>query len=283
MPDMEKLITLNHFGFLSITGKDAKKFLQGYTTCDLEEVLEGQSRLGAICNIQGRMLANFRIVAQEDGYLLRLNTSLIKEVIDFLQKYIVFSKAKLENESQTKHCYGTFTREEQWPTSILENKRINNDTIICVDNDRFEVWSEKELDTSDEVETWAWSEIDSGYAWVDELSLNEYLPQMYNLHNLKGISFEKGCYLGQEIVARMHFRGKLKKKLYQGEASRKIKNGENILNESLKSVGKVVSAQGSRFLAVIQNKDEDKQSLDFKLSDEQNVNVRPVPIKQESQ
>jgi folate-binding protein YgfZ len=282
---MEKLITLNHFGFLSITGKDAKKFLQGYTTCDLEEVLEGQSRLGAICNIQGRMLANFRIVAQEDGYLLRLNASLITEVIGFLQKYIVFSKAKLEDQSQTKHCYGSFIGQEQWPSSVLEDKVINNDTIICVDKDRFEVWSEKELNVSDEREAWAWAEIDSGYAWVDELSLNEYLPQMYNLHNLEGISFEKGCYLGQEIVARMQFRGKLTKKLYQGVASREITNGENILNERLQSVGKIVSAQGSRFLAVIQVKDQSQatQSLEFKLSDEQNVSVTPVPIKQGSQ
>ncbi|MFT7686199.1 MAG: folate-binding protein YgfZ [Candidatus Azotimanducaceae bacterium] len=276
MTDMEKLITLNHFGFLSISGKDAKKFLQGYTTCDLEEVLEGESRLGAICTIQGRMLANFRIVAQGDGFILRLNESLIPEVLTFLQKYIVFSKAKLADISQTKHCYGTFDGETSWPASLLESKQDDNKTIVCIGEGRFEIWSDDALDASDDSASWMDAEIGAGYAWVDEISQSEYLPQMFNLHNLKGISFEKGCYLGQEIVARMQFRGKLKKTLHKGEATRDIKNGESILNENQRPVGKVVSAQGSQFLAVIQNKDEENQILDLKLSDDESIKASPL-------
>ena len=109
--------------------------------------------------------------------------------------------------------------------------------------------------------SWFEAEIKNGYAWIDELSQSEYLPQMLNLHNLDGISFEKGCYLGQEIVARMQHRGKLKKTLHQGTASRQIENGENLLSEDGRVLGKVVAAAKNKFLAVIQTKSLDTPQL----------------------
>ena len=70
---------LDQFGFLAIRGKDATKFLQGYTTCDLEQLSNSQALLGAICNLQGRMVANFRVSQLTDGLLLRLNRNLVEK------------------------------------------------------------------------------------------------------------------------------------------------------------------------------------------------------------
>jgi len=274
---MDKLITLNHFGFLSVTGKDALKFLQGYTTCDLNELQSSRSLVGAICNIQGRMVANFRVAPFQDGFLLRLNTDLIPEVEAFLKKYIVFSKATLEDQSLNLFCYGSLETESprpsSYPKSNLHFIHDNGDWIIQVDDssERFEIWSERQTGSSDELQAWFKKEIASGYAWVDEESTSEYLPQMFNLHNLKGISFEKGCYLGQEIVARMQFRGKLKKTLYRGEAQGTFQMGDSLLREDGKSTGKIVAAAGKHFLAVIQAKSE--TDLQLKLADGAEVSV----------
>jgi len=276
MPLMDKLFTLNHFGFLSVTGKDALKFLQGYTTCDLNELDSSRSLMGAICNIQGRMVANFRVAPYEGGFLLRLNAKLIPVVEAFLKKYIVFSKAKLENLSSSLICYGSLESEPNYPKTHLQFTQNQGDWIICVDGSshRFEIWSNKQRPSNDDLQVWFKKEIDSGYAWIDEKSESEYLPQMFNLHNLEGISFEKGCYLGQEIVARMQFRGKLKKTLYSGESQGTFQIGDMLFTEDGKPVGKIVAAAKFHFLAVIQAKSE--TNLQLRLSDRAEVSVRDL-------
>ncbi len=103
---MENLLCLSQFGFLSVTGKDALKFLQGYTTCDLENLGPGQVHLGAICNIQGRMVSNFYVITIDGGFLLRMDRSLVSTSREFLKKYIVFSKAETRDLSDSYRCYG---------------------------------------------------------------------------------------------------------------------------------------------------------------------------------
>ena len=86
---MEGLIELNHFGFLEVSGKEAEKFLQGYTTCDLESLNENSAKLGAICDIKGRMITSFLIINHDKKFVLRMNKDLVEKTISFLQKYII--------------------------------------------------------------------------------------------------------------------------------------------------------------------------------------------------
>ena len=100
-------IQLDHFGFLKVSGVDAVTFLQGYTTCDLAALNDDSAQLGAICNIQGRMLASFIVIRQDQDLVLRMHKSLVPKTIAFLTKYIVFSKAELTDISEKLRCYGS--------------------------------------------------------------------------------------------------------------------------------------------------------------------------------
>ena len=211
-------IQLEHFGFLKISGVDAVNFLQGYTTCDLAALTDDSAQLGAVCNIQGRMLASFIVIRQGQDLVLRMHKSLVPKTIAFLTKYIVFSKAELADISENLYCYGapnakSAASESPYPTMT------DNGTITINLGNREEHWTaaDKTIVTTGVIERWTDAELDAGIAWVDENSCEAYLPQTLNYHQLGGISFTKGCYLGQEIVARMQYRGKLKKSLHRIE------------------------------------------------------------------
>ena len=265
---MKNVIHLPEFGFVTITGRDALKFLQGYTTCDLATVTPGNPGIGATCNIQGRMLANYRIAAIETGFLLRMHHTLVAPTITFLKKYIVFSKAELVDESASYHCYG-HTGAFDAPESAV---------VVAVDSagERQECWStQRPTITQDQTQLNAWhqAELDAGLVWLDITSVEEYIPQMLNLQNFDGISFKKGCYLGQEIVARMQYRGQLKRKLHRGQATHQVKPGDLIISETGSTLGKIVASVGQQFLAVTSIANT---ATAFQLSSGENVTLIPV-------
>jgi folate-binding protein YgfZ len=273
---MTNVIHLSEFGFLAITGRDALKFLQGYTTCDLATVVPGSPGIGATCNIQGRMLTNYRIAAIETGFLLRMHHSLIEPTIRFLKKYIVFSKAELFDASTTYHCYGHTSTANATDDFLVADLVIDADAT----GERQEYWSKQDLSiTDDKIQRDAWhlAELEAGLVWLDSTSIEEYIPQMLNLDALGGISFKKGCYLGQEIVARMQYRGQLKRKLHRGqvsiEASEKVQPGTPILSATGSTVGKVVASAGREFLTVTKIADADTI---FQLSSGENLTLAPL-------
>ncbi len=247
----QALVTLDQFGFLSITGRDAEKFLQGYTTCDLTRLTQGMVMRGAICNIKGRMVSNFLAIRTNEGFLLRLHRDLVESTSAFLAKYIVFSKAEIKDQSAELHCYGATSEGladvdvdlPQEPGAIADS---DHGQILKVASDRFEIWSQKEVPATAEQTEWQRAELAEGIIWVDSVTSGAFIPQMFNLHNIEGISFEKGCYLGQEIVARMQYRGELKNRLHLAELDEvsELKVGAKIQSEG-KKVGEVVAVAGS--------------------------------------
>jgi folate-binding protein YgfZ len=276
--DLNMLTPLEHFGFLAITGKDAAKFFQGYATCDVDLANGNASLVGAICTIQGRMLCNFRLIPTETGLLLRMPRALIAPAIEFLSKYIVFSKASLEDLSDNMWCYGLTQNSGNVPTqsdtfAVRNEQEADNDPIevvgsaldgwiikvdIKTDDDHFEIWSNKPLLADQPTSHWLELEVRAGIAWVATQTTETFIPQMFNLQSLNGISFEKGCYLGQEIVARMQFRGELKKRLHlcsvHSNSAHTLELGQDIQNEMGKNVGQVVAVGTDSFLSVIQTK-----------------------------
>lgn len=262
MIPMENPLQLKHFGFITVIGRDAQKFLQGYTTCDLEKLGDDVISPGAICNIQGRMLCNFHIARIDQGFLLRLHQSLVDATLIFLKKYIVFSKATLADESGQYKCFGLTQVGADAPQTLHQMSHTKAGLLSKIsDSGRFELWSNSpelidspELTNSPEAAdtaNWIKQDIEEGIAWVNETTSEAYLPQMYNLDKHHGIAFDKGCYLGQEIVARMQYRGELKKRLQRVNASRKLTNGEKILDANGKRMGEVVYAQDQICLAVL--------------------------------
>ena len=114
------------------------------------------------------------------------------------------------------------------------------------DSDRFELWSQEDIGEAIS-DAAVWQELDcrEGLAWVQDITANIYLPQMFNLHNLGGVDFAKGCYLGQEIVARAHYRGTLKRQLHHGVSPAAIQIGTDLLREDGRNIGQVVAAAPS--------------------------------------
>jgi len=258
---MTSVARLDNFGFLAITGKDASKFLQGYTTCDLDDLTDSVSSMGAVCNLQGRMVTSFRIIRLENGYLLRMDRELIGATREFLRKYIVFSKAEMADVSDTIHCYGVCGPIPDSPGMRHQLHSTGNvHTIRVSAGERYEVWADEplpEFSATDALPLQGWwqREIEDGIAWVTAVTAGEFLPQMFDYHRLGGVDFDKGCYLGQEIVARMQYRGALKRRLHRGAAGRVVAIGDVLLGEGDKSAGTIVAAADTAFLAVVQSKD----------------------------
>jgi tRNA-modifying protein YgfZ len=161
-------------GLLKISGQQAKKFLQGQITCDVEKITPTESLLGAHCNPQGRVLFLFRIFERNSDYYLIMPNEMVTFAIDSLKKYAVFFKITL-----TKCDYDT---QAPWAAAQRE---------------------------------WQYFNVNNGIPQIYLSTSGMFLPHELNLHLLNGISWEKGCYTGQEIIARMHYRGKLKNQLYQ--------------------------------------------------------------------
>jgi len=270
---MDNLTLLDQFGFLAVTGRDAQKFLQGYTTCDLDDLAPNKVSAGAICNIKGRMLCNFLLCREEDGFLLRINQGLIGPVIAFLGKYIVFSKASLVDRTDTLHCYGLTAEGDEFPQAQGEITATSHGHLVKVSEaPRFELWSTELQLANGDSKQWLQSELSEGIVWVDESSAEEYIPQMFNLQALDGISFSKGCYLGQEIVARMQYRGELKNLLHIGESEKPLTSGTKIFNPKGRSAGAIVGAAGLHFAAVLR-----KGETGYSLEDGTPVKVTEIP------
>lgn len=159
---------IQELGILQISGIDAKKFLQGQLTCNLEEVTESESKLGAHCNPQGRIISLFRIYLRENSYYLQMPKAIVPIAQNALKKYAVFFKVELNDASNSMPNLTPYDGEDI-PLIYPET-------------------SEK------------------------------FLPHEINLPARGGVSFNKGCYTGQEIIARMQYRGKLKTQLFRAKA-----------------------------------------------------------------
>ena len=256
----DAIVKLEHFGFFSITGRDAEKFLQGYTTCDLNNLGESEVMRGAICNIKGRMVSNFLVIRIDGGLLLRLHRDLVEPTLSFLGKYIVFSKAEMQDRSEDLSSYGinevSLTKgQDKLPENVSQVSHEADSYYLNVGNGQFEMWTQQSPSANASLEDWQYQELQAGIVWVDADTSEEYIPQMFNLHNIQGISFDKGCYLGQEIVARMQYRGELKKRLHLAHIDTNdqatVKIGAKILSVDEKNLGNVVGHVGDQLALVI--------------------------------
>lgn len=162
----------NSIAILHIEGKDAKKFLQGQITCNVETLLSDKIQLAAHCNPQGRIISLFYIMEHATNYYLILPSSMAEIALAALKKYAVFYKLSFN----ILHDFALIP-----VLQSLDHESLFAEDIPCI---------------------------------YPETS-GKFLPHDLNLPQLNAISFDKGCYTGQEIIARMHYRGKLKNHLYR--------------------------------------------------------------------
>ncbi len=225
---------LIHEGLLAVRGPDATKFLQGQVTCNLNYLGAEHSSLGARCTPKGRMLSSFRVVPEGDGFLLAMATELLETQQAELKKYAVFSKVRLDDESAAWTRIGLAGADalldelalrpgEDAGQVVRDGQRLG----IRLDARRVELWvPAPERDDllarlaahrlpEAPLNDWLLAQVRAGVGQVFGPTRELFVPQMINLQAVGGVSFKKGCYTGQEIVARMQYLGKLKRRLYR--------------------------------------------------------------------
>ncbi|MEE4660032.1 MAG: hypothetical protein V2J89_06170 [Halieaceae bacterium] len=215
---------------LLLQGQDSRKFLQGQATCDVEALHDGDSLPGALCNPQGRMITDFRVwQLTEDELVLGLHHSLVETVTATLAKYLMFSRATLE-PAPGRFCQlavwgdtaasllgaGEDCRGWQFHGAAVTPSSVPGAYELLVPADALAAVTDALSDAETVPEQrWLREEIDHGVAHVCEETTGMFLPQMLNYQATGHVSFTKGCYTGQEVVARMHYRGKVKRPLHR--------------------------------------------------------------------
>jgi len=233
------LVKLHQTQLLLVKGPDASKFLQGQVTCDLRELSVPVTRIGAQCNPKGRILLSFRALQTDpETIALRIPAAMTEKAKKSLGKYIVFSKAKLHDDSGHT-LFGIYGDGAQHAANTIFNVLpADNDgwiekdgnILIQLAQDRFECWIkstdagsfEQQLANhtiNSDLNDWELLNIRAGIADIYPETIELFTPQEINYQLINGINFRKGCYTGQEIVARLHYRGKLKRHMYRFELS----------------------------------------------------------------
>lgn len=269
---------LDHEGVLAVAGADAAKLLQGQLTCNLNYLNAETSSLGARCTPKGRMISSFRIVPLGERFLLAMASELVEAQLADLKKFAAFFKAQLADDSAAWVRFGL----SQGDGALLalgldlaydDGSLARNGELLAVRlrDGRAELWAPAaEAATlrqrlaaqlaEGSVNDWLLAQVRAGVGQVFGATRELFIPQMLNLQALGGVSFKKGCYSGQEIVARMQYLGQLKRRLYRLHlaAGELPAIGAELFSPVHGSaVGEVVLAardgEASELLAVLQN------------------------------
>jgi tRNA-modifying protein YgfZ len=289
---------LTHLAILSVTGKDAAKLLQGQITCNVNDVNEVKSSLAAMCNPKGRVIATFLLVKTADAFLLILPVELLETVKKRLQMYVLRSDVKITDVTDERCLLGisepekpdhAFLTEIQKDIISVNFSGSTRRKLLIADTDNaIHFWSEQvdsqgfRVGSSDE---WRYLDIVSGIPWVTKATSEEFIPQMLNLDKLGGISFNKGCYTGQEIVARTHYLGKSKREMFLAECQTSAlpEPNSSIVNrgsEEQEVAGKVLLAQldqqGCKMLVILQIAEPTYDNLG--LQDDTHAQLKLLPF-----
>ncbi len=252
------IFPLDHYEYIRVSGADTVSFLQGQLSCNTELLSAQRSLTGALCNLKGRVIADFRLLAQGEGCIMQCAEGMADAILATLSKYAVFSKVQLERldgEIATRPGALGLIGAAVEPGLRLLGLALPETTDAVTEGEacsvirlpgpakRIELWfhssaakadflSRAGLELSGDLRAWQRADIESGVIHVTKELSEEYTPQLLN-YDISGlIDFKKGCYTGQEIVARMFYRGTAKKRLYLASSSVKIDDGCRVVTQS---------------------------------------------------
>ncbi len=212
------MIELTTFSLIKVAGENAPSFLQGQLTCDVTQVFDDNSIIGAICNHQGRILAIFNLFKFEHEFHFLIPKELTREFIKHLKKYAVFSKVSLMDVTNDFYRYGYLG--DPLPNHLKKQGTFPYKMMGATA--RYLVISRNTLEVTKDEKCWRYTNILSGWPTIYIETVGKLTPHMINLPILGGVSFKKGCYVGQEIIARTQYLGKSKRHLCLAEMSGEI-------------------------------------------------------------
>lgn len=277
----KQLQYLNDYQIVEISGEDSLKLLQGQLTCDLQKVTDTQAQLGGYCTIKGRLSAIFYAMKYDKGYWLLMPKSVSAHFVETLSKYAVFFQTRIQikpdctlvtESSNTNDLINQSTASELADNPYKTEKVDSNHYQLVIQGanssialnifvgDHCETAAKTWITTntsSPQNETqqshlFNLAQVAFKIPMVFGASIDQFLPHNIGLPEAKGVDFEKGCYIGQEIVARMHYRGKLKTHAYIARLPSELLDNHlakgqlsalsAIYDEANKKVGELISS-----------------------------------------
>ena len=242
---------LPHLGVIAARGPEAAHFLHNQLTHDFLLLDQQHARLAAFCNAKGRMQASmlgWKISDEE--VLLVLHLDLLPQTLKRLSMFVLRAKVKMSDATAEWTVQGRLAPDTE--TSLPW--QLNHDNAVwsvqlypSAGASRSLVLSPVNTQTHDAVlslDDWLLSEVLSGVGDVQAATFEAFVPQMLNYESVDGVNFKKGCYPGQEVVARSQFRGTLKRRTYVASSSQPLQSGQEIFNsnDATQPAGQVVQA-----------------------------------------
>ncbi|TBL92533.1 tRNA-modifying protein YgfZ [Hafnia alvei] len=302
------IMLLNDWQLVNVTGPDASKYLQGQLTVDVAALTEHEHTLCGHCDAKGKMWSDLRLFHRAEGFSYLVRHSVADNQITELKKYAVFSKLTIsaDNDAVILGVAGfkadaalaayfpqlpdantpAVTHED---TTLLYLSQPEARYLLVTSLSTAEMLTDKLRDSAqfNDGQQWIELDIEAGQPVIDVANSGQFIPQATNLQALNGICFKKGCYTGQEMVARAKYRGANKRALYwlQGSASRVPQAGEDLelkLGENWRRTGTVLAAvqlnDGSLNVQVVLNNDLEADSV-LRVRDDEGsmLTIQPLP------
>lgn len=256
------LCDLSHLGMLELDGADAVSFLQGQVTNDVKQLDGSNAHYTGYCTPKGRLLAVCLAFAHNGHLHLQMPKVLLDAIAKRLKMYVLRSKVSIQDMSDQVFKFGIsghhaaaqletlFPSLPQQPLQLVTHSK---GTLIRLPGNtpRFEILSDidhapqlwkalSEFSKIADADYWEWQEIQAGIPEVYPETQEAFVPQMLNLDLLNAINFKKGCYTGQEIVARTHYLGSVKRRTQLAQCNQAAPVGSDVKNDNGENVGKVV-------------------------------------------
>lgn len=272
------IVPLSHLALIEATGEEAKAFLHSQFTSDVNHLSDGQAQHAGWCSAKGRMQASFVVWREAGTYRLILAADLLEATQKRLQMFILRAKVKLAasdlvllgvaGEQAAEALLGAGLLA---PVAPLDTVVGNGCTVLRLDAGRYlvaapeaaaaDLWQKLTVKAKPAgTPVWRWLDVQAAFPLVTLATKEEFVPQMADFEKIGGISFHKGCYPGQEIVARTQYLGKVKRHLYRLTSGTPLQAGDDLFSpENLEQAsGKVMSAApsptgGFAALAVVQS------------------------------
>jgi len=257
------LALLDNLGIIRVAGDDAQTFLQGQFSADIRDVSAVRAQFSTYSTAKGRMLASFLIWQHEDSYYLLLSADIAAAIAKRLTMFVMRSKVKVSLlDASEVHVAGLrgaalqqklethFATEQALPLAVIQH---GGDVAIALPEGGYIVHTAvdsplpallQEVDAvAVSAAAWAIRDIDAGIAWVTQATQEQFVPQMANMEIIGAVSFKKGCYPGQEIVARTQYLGKLKRRLFKARLAQFAAVGSKLFSPELpdQSIGMVAA------------------------------------------
>jgi folate-binding protein YgfZ len=221
-------VNLSHWGVMRVQGADAAKFLHGQLTQDVALMGLTQARLAAFCSAKGRMQASFVAwKATHDDILLACSAGVLPATLKRLSMFVLRAQCKLSDATERTRLRGVVGASAAVLLGDVlpwQRREVDGATVIRLPD---ALGLRRALCASDQggtdptadspalsLDAWRWLEVHSGVPTIEPATVDRFVPQMLNLELIGGVDFNKGCYPGQEVVARSQYRGTVKRRMF---------------------------------------------------------------------